>query len=350
MRVLHLRSSGGYGGAESVLRYLLPALTGLGVTCGLVISHRPDCAPFVPEALGECCWDVVDRRRLDLDMLREVSGLVRAFRPDVLHSHDYKSNLIAWWLKRTYKVSIVATVHGYTGATRLLQVYEQFDRAVVVPRFDAVTSPVRGEGYHTIFNGIDPDDVLRRSQPAAEWASSDEFRLISIGRASREKGHDVLATALSGLNDRVPWRWALVGDGPLLPQLVWHIKQAGMAHRVVLAGYLENPLPMLAAADALVLPSYAERCPLVVLEAMALGKVVLASAVGALPYLVGQGETGWLVPPGDPIACQEALSVAWHKRECWGDMGRLARKMVENSFHIAATARQYLEVYRSVVP
>jgi glycosyltransferase involved in cell wall biosynthesis len=293
----------------------------------------------------------VDRGRFDLKMLKEITEIVRAFQPDVLHSHDYKSNLVAWWVKRTQRVPIVTTLHGYTRATPLLQVYEKFDCTVVVPRLDAVVSLMPdGQGHHTIFNGIDPDDVLRRSQPQAEWGSVEEFRLISIGRVSPEKGYDILMSALSGLHDHVPWRWALVGDGPSLPQLRQQIEQAGIAARVLLTGFVENPLPLLAAADILVLPSYTERCPLAVLEAMALGKVVLASAVGALPYMVAQDKTGWLVPPGDPVACQEALSVAWQKRECWEAMGHLARKTVESSFHIATTARQYLEVYRSVVP
>jgi glycosyltransferase involved in cell wall biosynthesis len=130
LRALHLRSSGGYGGTESVLRVLLPALANLEVTVGLVVSHRPDCRTLLgPQLLRGTCWDVVDRGRFDLKLFQEITEIVRAFRPDVLHSHDYKSNLVAWWVKRTHHVPIVTTLHGYTQATRWLRVYEAFDRS-----------------------------------------------------------------------------------------------------------------------------------------------------------------------------------------------------------------------------
>lgn len=350
MRVLHLRSSIGYGGAESFLKHLLPALGKLGVTCGLIVSHRPgQISPQLNVAV-EYFWDIVDRGRFDFNIFSKIDQIVKIFQPDVLHSHSYKSNLAALLMKRKHKLPVVTTLHGYTGATKLVQIYEMFDRTMVIPQFDAIINLVPGgKGHYTILNGVDPEEIYHRSQPPAERNSLNEFYLITIGRASPEKGYDVLIMALSELGSLVPWRWILVGDGPWLPWLRKRVEQAGMMDKVLFTGFIENPLPLLAAADALVIPSYREQCPLVVLEAMALGKVVIASAVGALPYLVDHEKTGWLVRPGDPIALREAVLTAWNRRWEWAKMGCLAQERVKSTFNISTTAKQYLEVYRRVL-
>jgi glycosyltransferase involved in cell wall biosynthesis len=330
------------------LGYLLPALTEVGVTCGLIVSHRPDRPQLRHLAGAARVWDLVDRGRLDLKLVSEISEIVRAFQPDVLHSHGYKGNLIAWLLKLAHKVPIVTTLHGYTGATQLLQIYEGVDHVVVVPRFDAIISLLPdGPGTHYISNGIDPDDIIRRSRPSIEWTSSDGFRLIGVGRMSTEKGYDVLITALSGLGD-LPWRLCLVGDGPALPGLRSQAEQAGLSDRILFTGAVDNPLPFLAGAGALAHPSHREQCPLVVLEAMALGKIVLANAVGAVPHMISHERTGWLVRPGDAPTWQEALVTAWQSRAQWKEMGDLTRARVKERFHILDTARRHLELYSEV--
>lgn len=169
-----------------------------------------------------------------------------------------------------------------------------------------------------------------------------------IGRLSPEKGQGLLIQSLAGLGGDVPRQLTIIGDGPTLPALREQTTRLGLDGRVIFTGYQANPLPWLAAADALAIPSYTERCPNVALEAMVLGKVILASAVGALPHMISDRVTGWLVRPGDVVAWQTVVRTAWHERQRWPQMQAAGQQAVHTTFHIQTIARQYLAVYRQV--
>ena len=127
----------------------------------------------------------------------------------------------------------------------------------------------------------------------------------SLGRLSLEKGHDVLIRAMAGLPGT---RLVLIGDGPVRPDLERLADQLRLQPRPVFAGETDRPLTALAALDVVVLPSRTEGLPQSLLEAMALGRPVVASAVGAVPDALDHGGAGLLVPPEDPGALRAALA------------------------------------------
>ncbi|WP_153557322.1 glycosyltransferase [Roseimaritima sediminicola] len=175
----------------------------------------------------------------------------------------------------------------------------------------------------TIRNPIDVAETLRRAaEPLSRGAGplthvdgplthgDAAVHFVCIGRMSQEKGQAVLLDALRQVHSQRPelaWRLTLVGDGPDRQRLAERCRSQGWSERVRFTGHLENPLPLLKAADALVLPSLFEGLPNVVLEAMCLATPVIATSGGGTGELLDGGRLGQLVPPGDAAALAEAL-------------------------------------------
>lgn len=154
--------------------------------------------------------------------------------------------------------------------------------------------------------GIEPDKF-----DAVSDLADGSVRLVSIGRFAEQKGQLVLIAAMARLRDEgrdVTLR--LVGDGPLRPVLEDAIAQTGLQDHVTLTGWLDEAgvRDELRAATALVMPSFAEGLPMVIMEAMASARPVIATYVAGIPELVLPGQTGWLVPAGDDARLADAIT------------------------------------------
>lgn len=136
------------------------------------------------------------------------------------------------------------------------------------------------------------------------------IRLVSIGRFSEQKGQLVLVAAMARLRAKgMDVSLRLVGDGELRPVLERAIAEAGLTDHITLTGWLDEQgvRAELQAATALVMPSFAEGLPMVIMEAMASARPVIATYVAGIPELVRPDETGWLVPAGDDAALAAAV-------------------------------------------
>lgn len=153
--------------------------------------------------------------------------------------------------------------------------------------------------------GIEP---ARFADPASLPAASG--RMVAIGRLSEQKGQLLLVEALARAAAQAPGlQLVLVGDGELRAPIEAAIAAHGLGDRIRLTGWLDEAgvRAELAAAQALVLPSFAEGLPMVVMEAMAAARPVLATAIAGIPELVDAGRTGWLVPAGDVESLAAAM-------------------------------------------
>lgn len=185
-------------------------------------------------------------------------------------------------------------------------------------------------------------------------------QLACIGRLSEQKGHLLLIEAAGRLAaEGLAFKLILVGDGPLRPQIETMIAQLGLQNHVEITGWASNPevQQQLLASRALVLPSFAEGLPVVIMEALALGRPVISTYVAGIPELVEPGLCGWLVPPGSVESLTEAMRAAlqWpvEKLEQMGKVGafRVAQRhdaAIESS-RLAALFRSNIEKTESQV-
>jgi colanic acid/amylovoran biosynthesis glycosyltransferase len=138
-------------------------------------------------------------------------------------------------------------------------------------------------------------------------------RLVCVGRLDKQKGQIVLVEATRRLRDAgINCEIVLVGDGPMRPYIEEAIQRAGLQREITITGWIpgDRVKEEIVGSRAMVLPSFAENMPVVIMEAMALGRPVISTYVAGIPELIQPGKTGWLVPAGDEIALSEAMREA----------------------------------------
>jgi glycosyltransferase involved in cell wall biosynthesis len=298
---------------------------------------------------------------------RRIPALVRALRrerPAVFHAH------LTWPLAAMYPLAaavaarvpaVVATFHVFP-PLRLTRrsVLQQRLLGARVGRGVAVSQAIAmlvhdelGWPEHkldVIMNGIAVDRFRRERDPTlrrALTAGSDELLFLTAARLTPQKGIDVLLRAARSVDGA---RFAIAGGGPERARLEAEAAELGVDDRVSFLGRRDDVPALLAAADAFVLPSRYEGTPLALLEAMAAGKPVVASAIGGVDEIVAPGESGLLVPADDPEALATTLRRVVAEPELRASLGEAARRRAEAEFSVAATARRVTAVYEELLP
>jgi glycosyltransferase involved in cell wall biosynthesis len=288
---------------------------------------------------------------------RALVGLLRLLRDervDLVHTHGHFAvNVLARIAGRLAGARVLSHMHIQNafrhGTSRRVQI--ALDNATarlcfaLVAVSDATRADLVRQGYPagrlvTIRNGIEPaGDVM-------PVRLADGPTIVEVARLAEVKGQRVLLAALT----RLVATAVLVGrdleqGGAYEDELRADAELLGVAGRVVFAGYRDDVPSVLAGCDVFCLPSFAEGLPLVVLEAMAHAKPVVATRVGGTGELVVDGETGLLVPPGDVDALAHALSELLADPLRAARMGEAGRKRVLAEFGAAAMAERVLELY-----
>lgn len=190
------------------------------------------------------------------------------------------------------------------------------------------------------FRNVVPADL------AAFGIRSGEPVLVCVGRLDRQKGLNYLLEAIPHVQSHGQTaKWLLVGDGNEGPTLRQIVTERGLDQHVFFAGWQRDIPAILAASTGLVLPSLWEGMPNVVLEAMAAGKPVIASAVEGVSELVTPGATGWIVPPRDPIALSQAMRELLSQPERAHQFGQTAQDIVSRNWTWERVVTQYQELY-----
>lgn len=191
---------------------------------------------------------------------------------------------------------------------------------------------------HVVHCGIEPS----RFPDPPPMPAKGPLRLVAIGRFAEQKGQLALLPALAVARQRADIHLTLVGDGEMRPEIEALIAAHGLADHVTLTGWLDEAgvRAKLAESHALVLPSFAEGLPMVVMESMAQGRPALATAIAGVPELVTP-YTGWLVPAGDEDALARAMvAVAATPVEDLAAMGLRGRERVLARHDVAVEAEK----------
>jgi glycosyltransferase involved in cell wall biosynthesis len=183
------------------------------------------------------------------------------------------------------------------------------------------------------------------------WPNQPPYLVVVLGRLDPQKGHADLLAALALLDDaqRQALRVVFVGEGPTRPALEQAIRDNRLTERVRLVGFSPTPETWLAQASLLVLPSRFEGMPNAVLEAMAAGLPVLATAVEGIAELVVPGQTGWVVPLANPPCLAEGLRQFLANSLAAQRMGAAGQQRVADQFTGPAMARRYEAVWHDVL-
>jgi colanic acid/amylovoran biosynthesis glycosyltransferase len=200
---------------------------------------------------------------------------------------------------------------------------------------------------HIVRCGLDHEFLEAAAEPIPPVP-----RLVFVGRLCEQKGPLLLIEAAGELKRRgTPFELLIIGDGELRGQVQHRVDELGLGEQVCLAGSKTNVevREAIAGARALVLPSFAEGLPVVIMEAMALRRPVISTYIAGIPELLDNG-TGWLVPAGDVAALVEAIeAVASASQAALAESGSAARQRVRAAHDIRTSARQLKTVFGSCI-
>jgi glycosyltransferase involved in cell wall biosynthesis len=326
LRLAHVIETLGRGGAEGLLADVVARLDARRFTSRVIALEAP---ADLLERIQACGTPVellgISPRRHPLKCLVAIGAALRRFAPNVVHTHLYYANVLGRLAMMGREPRVVTTLHNpdYTYESRLSPLFairKILDRITGRRRNDlfvAVSGAVAADyqkhmGWPNIAvipNGV---DVWRFTPgppgPESQHWIPGEWRLLSIGRLHPQKGHSVLMEALARLRgEGLAVGLVIAGDGPLRASLSALAEALSVGSSVRFLGAVEDVRGLLRSADAFVFPSRYEAFGVALLEAMACGCAVVASRTGGIPEIVREGESGILVPPGDPVAIADAI-------------------------------------------
>jgi glycosyltransferase involved in cell wall biosynthesis len=189
---------------------------------------------------------------------------------------------------------------------------------------------------------------VSRADESSVVRSVGTTRILCVGRFSPEKGHLILLDALAELRNKdIDVCCTLVGDGPMRPAIEARAAELRLRGSLVLTGSLdpERVAELYQTATVIVLASFSEGVPVVLMEALARGKPVVATRVGGVPELIEDGRSGLIVAPGDAQALAEALWKIINDPEWAQSLGRNGRQRVRAEFNTDESARQLIELF-----
>ena len=367
VRVLHIVPNLGVGGAEKLVLDLLRYRDKLRFDVA-VCSLYPKGDTWIERELAKNRIRVFYlNKRLGPDP-RVIPGLFRVFkkyRPDVVHTHRYVLRYSLWPALVFNTPVRIHTVHNIAEkevdlpgriihriAFKFLNVHPigvSREISKTVSRFYKTNSAPY------IYNGVPTDSYhvngnSRREHQGFLKINDNHFVCLHIGRFSPQKNHKLLVKAFSRVLSEIPDAiLIMVGYGELRLEVDRLVRSLGLEDNVRLLGVREDVPDLLAVSDLLVLSSNWEGVPLVVLEAMAAGKPVVATSVGGVPELVVPGETGLLVPPGDEGAFAGAITWVHKNASSAIKMGERGREIVKAKFDTKAMTSKYEELYLNLV-
>lgn len=250
------------------------------------------------------------------------------------------------------------TVHGPESIDRaiILALGEKIKRATFVA---AISSYCQSQLYrwcdrsdwskiHIIHCGLDEPFFAQVPTPIPQNSS-----FVCVARLGEQKGHFVLLAAASQLAlEGWQFKLILVGDGPLRPQIETMIVQYGLQQHVELTGWLSNEAvrQQILAAQIMVLPSFAEGLPVVIMEALALGRPVISTYIAGIPELLENNHCGWLVPSGSIEALASVMRRALQlPPQELTQMSQVGRERVKQQHNVTLEAQKLESLFRQTV-
>lgn len=365
MRIALVITSLGVAGAERLVVDLADRFASLGHAVLLV--HLTGHAEVVPRHPGVTVLGIgMNRSPLSLLLaLRSVRRSLKAFRPDLVNSHLVHASLFARLLRLTLPMPrLVSSAHNMNegGGRMRMWAYRLTDWLVDISTNvsdEAVAAfiargAVRPGRMVTMHNGIDVEKF--RFLPAARDAERkaldcvDRMLLLAVGRLHALKDYPNLIRAFAQVKAQVPGAaLAIAGEGPLRAELEALVHSFGLVDDVLFLGIRHDVPELMSACDVFVLSSESEGFGLVVAEAMACGRVVVATDCGGVREVVG--DAGLLVPPRDPAQLATAILRALAlPPAATAALGQQARQRIEQLYSLDTAAMKWLALYQSPSP
>jgi glycosyltransferase involved in cell wall biosynthesis len=364
MKVLHIQKIAGIAGAEAHLLLLLPRLRQHGYEPHMIALQAPGNQPqiFIDqlEASGVTCETMSMRGHIDPTLSLRLARRIRRLQPALVHTHLFHADLYGALALSGSRIPLVSTKHGFD-LWRSRRLYGWMDRmAARRAQKIIVISAAIGDWHwdveslprdkmRVVHYGLDPLTFRAQAGPS-ERTNGNHVRIGVVSRLIEQKGVDTLLRAFALLHPDCPrTKLQIVGDGPARLALVQLARDLKIDDRVAFLGYRSDISAVIRDLDVLAFPTHGEGFGLVVLEAWAWSKPVVASAVTSLPEIIGDNQSGLLVPPRDERALAAALKRLVQDPELRRTLGDAGRGRLEREFTVEAMTSRTADVYNDVL-
>jgi glycosyltransferase involved in cell wall biosynthesis len=362
LTICHFLAPAPTGGLECVVQTLAEGLARRGhrLHIGAVLDRSAPSPSFLEDLsqVGVAVHRLEVAGRSYMREVRLVRQLCAQIRPDVVHTHGYRSDLIDAWAARRASVPLISTLHGFTHSDWKNDIYQRLQRHVT-RWFDAVVAvsrPIADQLERTgtpltkisVIPNAFPGYGALLERPAARSLLGIRdgcFRIGWVGRVTRDKALDVLVDGLAGLAD-MEWRLSVIGEGPEVDAARQRAQSCGIGPRIDWHGTVQNAGNLMRAFDAFVLSSRTEGTPIVLFEAMAAEVPVIATQVGGVPDVVSDVEA-ILVRAEDPPALAAAIrQVMTHTDAAAARVDAALHRL--RDFDVERWLDRYEELYRGI--
>ena len=366
VRVLHLRDSPWVDGPGRTILETASRIdrSRVDYSVGALVADPDRPHPLV-EALrsrGQPVFPIADAGGAGREIVGRIVGLLDRLHIDVLHTSEFRSNVLGLLCRRQRPVKLVSTAHGwiandlrgkaYTLVDRLL--LRQFDHVLLVSHATRRRLPswwvpesrvtVLHNALMTESYGRELLDAPRRLPDPAK-----DVRLLNVGRLSPEKGQDLLLQAVAALASEYPGlKLTFAGNGPLEETLRRMAAGLGISERVHFAGYVADMPALYAASDLVVQSSHTEGLPNVILEAAYLGAPMIATDVGGTREVIEHGVSGWLIEAGSVTTLVENVRRFLAQPATFLAMASRGRSRIESEFSYSARTETQTRLYQEV--
>lgn len=338
---------------------ILLGLARAGVECEIMTQGDSVYRP-VMEAAGIRVIDFVPRHKFDRGAVDVIRDALIAGRHDILHLFNNKAIASGVMAARKLSVKVISyrgqtgNIHRYDPFCWMTHLNPRIDRVVAVA--DAVRDDLRElradpEHVVTIYKGHDLSWYTDTPADLSEFGIPDgAFVVGAVANYRPRKGIEVLIEATHHLPQHAPIHVLLIGADMDKPKLKSLIDASPMRRRIHVAGFRADACALIAACQASVLAATKrEGLPKTVIEAMVYGVPTVVSDTGGSAELVVDGETGFIVPPGDAVALARALQYLFEHPTEAAAMGRQARERIDRHFNIRDTIAETLRLYQNIV-
>jgi glycosyltransferase involved in cell wall biosynthesis len=321
-------------------------------------------------ALGLTFYQIEEHSKFDPRVLRAIRDIVIKHDINLIHAHDYKSDLFAYlvrYLLWRRHLGLIATAHGWTLLSTRGEIYRRLD-LFLLRRFDHVLTVSHATKNGLISAGISPMSisVLHNGIDTEAWSPGRthsirpdnmqqrlHFPIVGyVGRITPEKDlHTWLHSAALVVKQFPDAYFVLVGDGKderLLCDLQRLAKTLGIANHVAFPGYQESPKAFYSDFDLFLLTSVTEGLSNSLLEAMAMGLPTVVTRVGGNEELVVDGHTGYMLPPGDVQGIAQAIITLARNDQLRRNMGQAGRERIVHEFSFAQRLQRIESLYEQL--
>lgn len=368
---MHLISSSAFFGAERVVAELCKYSQNLGMetVVGVLVQDRalvdlfrqavnnPDIYVISFDGSSSFSWKAI----------KAISCAVEKHRINILHSHGYKSDLYAFFVRQCFntRIGLIATNHNWIGLTKKEMVYQfldsrllrGFDVVIAVSkavREQMVEKGIKQEKINIINNGIDVEDTdFTTSFQIARnklGLTQGDYVIGCVARLTAEKAHlDLIYAFAEVARQEASVKLVLIGDGPERSTLASQCEKLNIVDKVIFVGNRADVRSLYVAFDTFALASMNEGLPMVLLEAMASALPVVVTRVGAIPSVIRDDENGLMVNPADRAGMASALLKLCRSSHCRKVLGIEARSTVIEKFTSNKMAEEYMHRYERIL-